>query len=136
MSDMIMWSPGTSLEEVEKQVILKAFRHFRGNKTATANALGIAIRTLDNKLEKYQKDGEDHERRIHEERTKREEFLIRQRGIGRDANGAPIMETQERVRVQPTAPISPQQSMSLSEREKIQSMSSPQVAAGYSRKSR
>ena len=48
-----MWQPGMSLEDIEKIAILKAFDFFRGNKTQTANSLGIAIRTLDSKLEKY-----------------------------------------------------------------------------------
>lgn len=48
-----MWQPGQKLEDVEKEVILKAYRFFDNNKTKTASALGIAIRTLDNKLAKY-----------------------------------------------------------------------------------
>lgn len=48
-----MWQPGMSLEDVERDAILKAFEFFRGNKTQTANSLGIAIRTLDSKLDKY-----------------------------------------------------------------------------------
>lgn len=48
-----MWQPGMSLEDVEKEVILKAFRFYQQNKTHTAHSLGIAIRTLDAKLEKY-----------------------------------------------------------------------------------
>ena len=50
---MINWHPGLTLEEVEKQVIEMALRYFNNNKTQTAIALGIAVRTLDNKLEKY-----------------------------------------------------------------------------------
>jgi transcriptional regulator with PAS, ATPase and Fis domain len=50
---MIHWQPGMTLEEVEKQVILKAFQFYNRNKTHTAKALDIAIRTLDSKLEKY-----------------------------------------------------------------------------------
>lgn len=48
-----MWQPGRTLEEMEKEVILTAMRFYHGNKTHTASALGIAIRTLDNKLAKY-----------------------------------------------------------------------------------
>jgi hypothetical protein len=50
---MIFWQPGVTLEEIEKQVILKAFSCFQGNKTQTARSLGIAVRTLDSKLEQY-----------------------------------------------------------------------------------
>lgn len=66
------WIPGLTLDAVEKQAILQAFRFYRGNKTQTANALGISIRTLDNKLEQYQNDGnkeQDHERELRRERA-------------------------------------------------------------------
>jgi hypothetical protein len=80
MENMILWSPGVSLEAVEKMVILKAFNHFRGNKTTTANALGISIRTLDHKLEKYALDKETEEKSDAERKRIREEFLARARG--------------------------------------------------------
>lgn len=47
------WQPGNSLEEIEKAAILAAFRFCAENKTKTAQCLGIAVRTLDNKLEQY-----------------------------------------------------------------------------------
>lgn len=48
------WSPGRTLEDVEKDIILHAFKFYGYNKTRTAESLGIAIRTLDNKLAKYE----------------------------------------------------------------------------------
>jgi len=48
-----MWQPGRTLEEVERETIERAFRFYQGNKTQTAASLGIAIRTLDAKLDKY-----------------------------------------------------------------------------------
>lgn len=50
----IIWQPGITLAQVEKEVIQKAYKFFDGNKTKTAQALGIAIRTLDNKLMIYE----------------------------------------------------------------------------------
>lgn len=47
------WCPGMKLEDVEKETILAAFQFYHQNKTQTAAALGIAIRTLDYKLAKY-----------------------------------------------------------------------------------
>lgn len=47
------WQPGLTLDDVEKRAIQKAFSFFHKNKTQTANALGIAVRTLDSKIEKY-----------------------------------------------------------------------------------
>lgn len=48
------WQPGRTLEEIEKEVIKDAIRYFQGNKPKCAGSLGIAIRTLDNKLAKYE----------------------------------------------------------------------------------
>ena len=64
----LIWSPGTTLAEVEKQVILTAFEFYRKVKTSTASALGISVRTLDTKLELYEQEGVANEtrRREHE----------------------------------------------------------------------
>lgn len=48
------WQVGETLSSREKADILKALRFFDGNKTKTAQALGIAIRTLDHRLEEYE----------------------------------------------------------------------------------
>lgn len=80
INNLIVWSPGVPLEVVEEQIIKRALTHFRGNKTATAASLGIAIRTLDNKLEKYFEDDQRNEERMNQEKTKREQFLMRCRG--------------------------------------------------------
>lgn len=47
------YEPGTTLHELERRYILKALNHFDGNKTQAANALGITIKTLYNKLHEY-----------------------------------------------------------------------------------
>ena len=44
---------GIPLEEVEKGVILKTLDQNDGNKTVTAEQLGVSVKTLYNKLEKY-----------------------------------------------------------------------------------
>jgi two-component system response regulator RegA len=48
---------GMTLDEVERQHILRALQEHNGNRTATANALGISRRTLYYKLEEYQRQG-------------------------------------------------------------------------------
>ncbi len=47
------WKPGRTLDEIERNVILEALKHFGGNRTHTAKALGISIRTLRNKLAEF-----------------------------------------------------------------------------------
>ncbi|MCB0422277.1 MAG: sigma-54-dependent Fis family transcriptional regulator [Bdellovibrionales bacterium] len=47
------YDPTMSLHELEKRYILKALNYFDGNKTQAANALGITIKTLYNKLHEY-----------------------------------------------------------------------------------
>lgn len=47
------YDPTLSIYELEKRYILKALAYFEGNKTQAANALGITIKTLYNKLHEY-----------------------------------------------------------------------------------
>jgi transcriptional regulator with PAS, ATPase and Fis domain len=47
---------GTPLDEVEKGHILRTLAHNHGNKTKTAQTLGITIKTLYNKLHRYGED--------------------------------------------------------------------------------
>jgi two-component system response regulator FlrC len=47
------WAPGKTLDEIERTVILEALQYHKGNRTHTAKALGISIRTLRNKLADY-----------------------------------------------------------------------------------
>jgi len=47
------WKPGKTLDEIERNVILEALKHFGGNRTHTAKSLGISIRTLRNKLAEF-----------------------------------------------------------------------------------
>jgi len=43
------------LEQVERRHILKVLAHFNGNKTRAADAMGITVKTLYNKLSRYEK---------------------------------------------------------------------------------
>jgi DNA-binding NtrC family response regulator len=54
-------SLGTSLKEVEREMIIQTLSHVKGNKTKAAQILGIGIRTLYRKLEEYGwKDGPEN----------------------------------------------------------------------------
>lgn len=47
------YDPSLTLHELERRYIIKALNHYNGNKTQAANALGITIKTLYNKLHEY-----------------------------------------------------------------------------------
>lgn len=57
MLDLSGWTPGRTLDQIEKNVILDALKYHQGNRTHTAKSLGISIRTLRNKLADYRRDG-------------------------------------------------------------------------------
>jgi DNA-binding NtrC family response regulator len=48
---------GTSLRDMEKQLIRTTLRDVGGNRTKAAKLLGISIRTLRNKLNEYRESG-------------------------------------------------------------------------------
>jgi len=51
------WIPGKTLDDIERRVILDALQYHQGNRTHTAKALGISIRTLRNKIADYKRLG-------------------------------------------------------------------------------
>jgi len=57
-SDPSKFRPGMSIREVEKSLIEKTLEHFDGNKTQTAEALGISLKTLYNRLSEYEQESE------------------------------------------------------------------------------
>lgn len=93
----VNWVPGITLDEMEKHCILAAFRFYRYNKTATASALGITSRTLDNKLERYEVDAKaERDRAAARKRTDAETLakfrgpkLTEQFGVGGSDQWAP-----------------------------------------------
>lgn len=130
MNEMIVWSPGVTLEGIEKQVILKAFRFYRGNKTVTAQSLGISIRTLESRMEKYEQDGIAQKRAEEARRKFEEDFLVRQRGPYQNYNGTQDQQEAQRaeaissaasgVRVESPLEPSSKQSVPVQERKEVQ----------------
>jgi DNA-binding NtrC family response regulator len=49
-------SAGISIDEMEQQLIMRTLEREDGNKTKTAKVLGISVRTLRNKLNRYKKE--------------------------------------------------------------------------------
>lgn len=54
---IVPWLVGYTIEEVERELILSSLAHFCGNRTWTANVLGISVRTLRNKINEYTAQG-------------------------------------------------------------------------------
>lgn len=52
-SASVIFTPGTKLREIERIVILETLKQKNFNRTHTARALGIGIRTLQRKLKRY-----------------------------------------------------------------------------------
>ena len=48
---------GSSLEEVERELIIRTIEYAGGNKTRAAEILGISLKTLHNKLKEYSQQG-------------------------------------------------------------------------------
>jgi len=46
-------TPGMTVEEAERRLIMLTLEHTRNNKTRAAEILGISLKTLHNKLHKY-----------------------------------------------------------------------------------
>jgi len=55
-SSFIKMPLGSSLEEVEKEMITRTIEFTGGNKTRAAEILGVSAKTLYNKLEQYAAD--------------------------------------------------------------------------------
>lgn len=49
----VIFTPGTKLRDIERIVILETLKQKGFNRTHTARALGIGIRTLQRKLKRY-----------------------------------------------------------------------------------
>jgi DNA-binding NtrC family response regulator len=52
-ADAIRISIGTTVEQAEKDLILRTLEYTRNNKTRAAEILGISLKTLHNKLKEY-----------------------------------------------------------------------------------
>src|SRR5712672_1612179 len=51
------WLVGSSLGDVERDLVLETLSHTRGNRMAAAHLLGISVRTLRNKIVEYSAEG-------------------------------------------------------------------------------
>src|SRR4029078_12479479 len=51
-------TPGTTVDEAERRLILLTLDHTRNNKTRAAEILGISLKTLHNKLNRMKEEGD------------------------------------------------------------------------------
>lgn len=148
-----MWTPGQTLEGIEKEAIKKAYQFYQQNKTQTAASLGISIRTLDNKLEKYETEDAEMKVRQDEYERREEDYRKRARGnvgqINAAANSPVNFETKENarsskagdafesgLRMESTQRAPTQHEMPLPKREEVQSLSSKHASVSNTRKPR
>jgi DNA-binding NtrC family response regulator len=54
----MIWLPGRTLAQIERQAIVEALEHFDQNRTHAAQALAISIRTMRNKIREYRIEDE------------------------------------------------------------------------------
>lgn len=133
---MIDWTPGLNLETVEKIVIQQAYKFYRGNKTTTASSLGIAIRTLDAKLEKYDED--DKSRRASDERRKEERLalLARAKGNGAFQLQSSIPITSSRMPMESIANATTEPEVPVQERPEVQEVLQRPAPEGRAKRDR
>jgi Bacterial regulatory protein, Fis family len=124
---MEFWKLGMKLEDVERKAILEAFRFFQGNKTRTAAALNIAIRTLDAKLSQYLPQ-EVKKEEVHGDNSLEERRRANQRVFQTTLSAA------RGLHMEPDVEASQKREVSMSEREEVQEMLPSQDAKGHSKR--
>lgn len=142
MSDLIQWSPGVTLKSIERQVIQRAFAFYQKNKTATAKALGISVRTLDERIKEFELDDEAEKARYEAEKQRRAEFLKRARGERTAQHNSAYTPPQVQpkaesgVRLESALKPTAQQPVPVSERKEVQDVLPRKASAGGNGKSR
>ena len=135
MNEQVFWSPGVTLEMIEKQVIQKAFHFYRGNKTQCSISLGISIRTLENKLDRYREDDQGRQNAEQKEAEDREYHLKRARGIipgsASEPGGPRVYGSSSGVQVQPSFEAPEKNAVPVSEPEEVQDVLPAKASPGY-----
>ena len=54
---IVSWLVGQTVEDVERELVVRTLAHHRGNRTRAARDLKISIRTLRNKIKEYESSG-------------------------------------------------------------------------------
>lgn len=56
MNDRRTWKPGKSISEIEREELIAALWHFDGRTDKVAESLGVSVRTVQNKILRYDLD--------------------------------------------------------------------------------
>lgn len=74
------WYPGLTIAAAEKICIQDAMKFYEGRKSEVALALDISSKTLYNKLEEYENEEADKNRREAEDQRRRDAWIAEQKG--------------------------------------------------------
>jgi DNA-binding transcriptional regulator YdaS (Cro superfamily) len=107
--NQIIWQPGITLADIEKKIIMRALQIY-GSQEKAAATLGVATKTIQNKLKKYKKEAEKSAA-IDIERKKQNEIKLQQARKG--------------ISVEPDAEVSTEQTLPMQQREEVEKV--PQV---------
>lgn len=122
----VNWTPGLTLEEMEKQVILTALKFYQGNKTQTSIALGVSVRTIDTKLEKYESDRLKFEETEKQRRIDQSATLARLRGgqpyTDASKPGQGVLGANSGMLVEPAADAAAEHAVPMPQRQEVQSV--------------
>jgi hypothetical protein len=129
MNEQVFWSPGVTLEGIEKQVILMAFRFYRGNKTQCSISLGINVRTLERKLEDYENADRKQRETEELEASDRTRQLERARGVYQTPEGPRLYGSASGAHVEPTIEAPAKHAMPMPESKEVQSVLPKQASA-------
>ena len=132
------FSPGITLQALERDWIVSSLKFYQYNKTRTAQALGISIRTLDNKIKEYEDAAIDAADRAAAERADRAAtldkmrgpFITQYNGLGSANQLFPRAETPARIQMEPIANDTRQQAMPMPERQEVQEVLPSKSAGG------
>ena len=56
---IVSWLIGSTVGEIERELVLQTLARCDGNRTHAARVLGVSVRTLRNKIRQYSADGID-----------------------------------------------------------------------------
>ena len=121
----VQYTLGMKIDELKKQATLFAYRAYGNNKTATANSLGISVRTLDKWLEEFKAEDTKATESENERAKRNTDFLARCRGQHPSQKAQLQGNTPHSVQAtagpgnQPPAKVPAQQAVSVSKRKEV-----------------